>query len=322
MTSKKLKTPLTVEHGEQSTDSVYDFLYYDATRIGSFLSQFDSSGHLTTVTQGERAHRSKQENTALKTEGSVAIAKGAVTRETDRGAEYGRESQRVYDPRWANALAFLDYLDERQLLHRELDSARIGQIVLFSGELSLFDLGVLRRMWELPAIRKMIVSATGNQQAADQPAVNRHERRKQSASDKAKKDGLPSEAEMALELLTILPHAVQAAVSTDFESVWASLREENLTISPADLLMKHGLTIAGEWNVVGILDALPDGIDYQPTDGEFPLSALKQMVAGSKLGFFGFSIAPHLVPPIRHLLGRPNTSYGFTPLLLFREIAA
>ena len=322
MPSDKPKTLSTEAHGDQSTDSVFDFLYYDATRIASFLSQFDSSGHLTTVTQGERAHRSKQENTALKTEGSIAVAKGAVTRETDRGAEYGRESQRIYDPRWANALAFLDYLDERRLLHRELESARIGQIVLFSGELSLFDLGVLRRMWDLPAVKKMILNAAGNQQPNEHGGANRQERRKLAASDRAKASSLPNEAELALELLTILPHAVQAAISTDFQSVWASLKEENLTIAAADLFMKHGLTIAGDWNVVGILDALPDEIDYQPADGEAPLSALKQMVAGSKLGFFGFSMAPHLVPPVRQLLGRPSTSYGFTPLLLFREIAA
>jgi hypothetical protein len=126
--SKKLKTPLTVEHDEQNTGSVYDFLYYDASRIASFLSQFDTSGHLTEVIQGERAHRNRQTNTTLKTGGPVAVFSGTAARETDVGAEYGKESQRTYDPRWANALTFLDYLDERELIHRDVQTARIGQI--------------------------------------------------------------------------------------------------------------------------------------------------------------------------------------------------
>lgn len=319
MASKKPKNPLNEEHGEQSTDSVYDFLYYDATRIASFLSQFDSSGHLTGVTQGERAQRSKQENTTLKTEASIAVAKGALTRETDRGAEYGKESQRVYDPRWANALSFLDYLDERSLLNRSVETARIGQIVLFSGSLALFDLGVLRRMWDLPGVKKMII-ASATQQQQEVPTGNREERRKQTAA-KSKGGNQPTEAELALELMTIMPHAVQGAVSTDNQSVWSSLREENLTIAPSDLFMKHGLTIEGDWSVVGILDAMPDTEDYTDTESGLSLSALSQMVAATKLSSLAFMLAPSLVPPIRQLLGRPSTSYGLTPLLVFREVS-
>lgn len=309
MLSEELKNPSIEALDERDADSVFDFLYYDAARIASLLSQFDPSGHLTSITQGERAHRNKQENVTLETEGSVAVIKGGITKETNGGAEYGRESQRVYDPRWANALAFLDYLEEKNLLQRDLESARIGQLVLFSGSLSLFDMGIFRRMWDLPAL-KILFLAEGQQ-------PNRQERRKSAATNKQP----PNEAELALELLTILPHSTQAAVSTEHRSVWTSLREENMTISASDLLMKHGLTIAGNWSIVGVLDALPDGPDYRPEDDKPSLLELKQVVAGSRLGFFGASLAPHLVPPVRQLLGRPSTSYGFTPLLLFREIA-
>ena len=77
--------------------------------------------------------------------------------------------------------------------------------------------------------------------------------------------------------------------------------------------------IVGDWTIVGILDALPDEDDFQPDEGP-SLNILKQMVAGSKLGFLGFSLASNLVPPILHLMGRPPTSYGMTPLLIFREV--
>jgi hypothetical protein len=182
-------------------------------------------------------------------------------------------------------------------------------------------MGVLRRMWDLPTVKKMIVNGANAQKVEDHSNFNRQDRRKLAAAAKTKKDALPTEAELAVELMTVLPHAVQAAISTDEQSVWSSLREDSLTIAPSDLIMKHGLTIDGTWSIVGVLDAFPDADDYIPSEGTPTLSTLKQMVARSKLGFLAFSFAPHFVPIIRQLLGRPNSSYGFTPLLLFREIS-
>ena len=40
--------------------------------------------------------------------------------------------------------------------------------------------------------------------------------------------------------------------------VWTSLKEDALIVSAADLTLKHGTAIAGTWNMLGILDALPD----------------------------------------------------------------
>lgn len=308
-----------MEHVEQSTVSVYDFLYYDATRIASFLSQFDPSGHLTEVMQGELAHRDQQTTSTHQTEASVGVFAGSIKRDTNANIGDSTESRRTYDPRWANALAFLDYIDENRLLNRDVQSGHIGQIVLFSGDLVLFDLGILRRMWELPTVKKLVINAAQNEKE-EPPLLNRQERRKLALPGKQqKKDGLPTEAEIGLELLTVLPHAVQAAVSAGDLSVWSSLREDNLTIAPSDLFLKHGLTIGGTWHIVGILDALPDG-DEHNSEASIALSVMKQFVAGYQLGYFGYSVAPHLVPIIRNLLGRPSTSYGFTPLLLFREI--
>jgi hypothetical protein len=41
-----------------------------------------------------------------------------------------------YDPLWANALALLDYLEQRNLFAHDLAQAGIGQLVLSSGYLS------------------------------------------------------------------------------------------------------------------------------------------------------------------------------------------
>lgn len=322
MAPKKLKNPLPAEPAEPSTASVFDFLYYDATRIASFLSQFDPSGHLTEVIQGELAHRDQQTASTIEAKASVKVLTGSTTLNTNTNTGDSRESRRTYDPRWANALAFLDYIDENKLLNRNLQSGHIGQIALFSGDLALFDLGILRRMWDLPAVKKHIINSAKN--SKDNQAyvtLNRQQRRKPPQHKQSKESALPNETELGLELMTVLPHAVQAAVSANDVSVWSSLREANLTIAPSDLFLKHGLTIEGTWNIVGILDALPEEEEDSSSETNLSPSLMKQFIAGYQLGFFGFSIA-HLVHAVRPVLGRPKGSYGFTPLLLFRTISA
>ena len=321
MPSRKQSDQSTTAPAEPESVSVYDFLYYDAARIASFLSQFDPSGHLTQITNNERAHRGKKESTSVQAAGSVAIVKGTISDGTDLTSEYGKQISRSYDPRWANALAFLDYLEERALLNRNVSEAPIGQIVLHKGELSIFDLSILQKMWALPTIKKSVIA--GAKQSAglgvEQATGNRHERRKSGASHRKVASAEESQAELGLELLSVLPHSIQAAVSVDNLSAWCTLREDCITVSPADLFMKHGLTISGQWAMVGIVDALPDDQTEIPDSG-VTVEQAKQVIAGAKLGALGYMLAPSLVPPVRMMLGRPADSYGVTPLLLFRSV--
>ncbi|MBW6422802.1 hypothetical protein KX729_15195 [Rhizobium sp. XQZ8] len=147
--------------------------------------------------------------------------------------------------------------------------------------------------------------------------LNRKDRRKSGIGKPASKP--PNDAELMVEMLPVLPHAIQAAVSTYYASAWCTLREDSITIAAADLYMKHGISIEGKWAMVGILDAMPD-IEASMDDGT-PYEVAKQVIAGSKLSMAGFMLAPHLVAPVRGLLGRPPSSYGLTPLLLFRSVS-
>ncbi len=313
MPSETQKNQSAAGPDEQATVSVFDFLYYDVTRIASFISQFDPSGHLTGITQTERARRNKIESTDAKTEGTAVVLKGTWSSKTDRLAEMEHGAQRAYDPRWANALTFLDYIDERGLLQRELGAARIGQIVLFSGGLSMFDLSILRKMWDLPAARDTFLNGGG------EGADNRQNRRR---SERAKTSPRPSKTEFGLEMLTLSPHAVQASVRNEGQSVWMTLKQENLATPPEDLLMKHGLTIAGEWHVLGVLDAMPDPpLSVETLAFDADQATPSQIEAGASLSGMGGLLAPHFAAPVRNLLGRPREAHGVTPLLIFRKIA-
>jgi len=121
-----------------------------------------------------------------------------------------------------------------------------------------------------------------------------------------------SAAAMAFEILKIMPHTVQATIRGKDWTVWSSLREDSLVIPGSDLLLKHGVAVAGSWNMLGVLDAVPD-------EGEE--NTINQILAAISLGAIGGQIVGQLAPAVRQLLGRPATAFGMTPLLIFREVS-
>ena len=115
-----------------------------------------------------------------------------------------------------------------------------------------------------------------------------------------------TEKQLALEILPFLPHFVQARVLTGAAMVWSTLADGGLTTSTGDLLLKHGALIAGKWNMVGVLDAVPDAMASPAPVQEFE----------------GYMKAIQVLGDIaRPLLGRPKDAYGMTPLLIFREVS-
>ena len=321
MTQEISSNQSKTEQGEEDASSVFDFLYYDVTRIASFLSQFDASGHMTSFTSSGKRIRKRQVSSKDQVTGNLGVFKGAKQGEEAKETSTERLSSSTYDPRWVNALEFLEYLEERQLLAPNIETARIGQIILFTGSLAVFDMGMLKQMWDMPSVKTLALNSVMEQQVVAPDFGNRRERRKNGVNRLQSAKKVPSELEAGMELMGVMPHAIQAAVSTENVSAWMSLKEEHTATSPADLFMKHGLTIAGDWSLVGVVDALPDEPDFLPPDGGPSLKMLQQMVAGSKLGQMSFHMASALTGPARQLFGRPPTSYGITPLLIFREVS-
>ena len=317
--SKNVEKASTKVLGEPPKASVYDFLYCDTRRIGSFLAQFDDSGHLERVVQKETATIGAKRGFKLGIGGGATLAgtggTGNAAFEISPEAGSSEASERIYDPLWSNARTFLDYLDGAELLHRGLDGANIGQFILSSGKLALFDLSFLKIAWENPYLKRIILSSVsdnlGNQ--SDTNSGNRHERKRQDKlSGKATQ---PDPSEGLLEFVKSLPHGVVSSLSQNGENIWCNLNESFLVGQSSEILLKHGATVPGDWHVVGILDAIPEG-EIEPTS----LQAMQKLIDVRSLGTLGAMIGA-LADPIRNMLGRPNTSYGITPLLIFREVS-
>lgn len=311
MTSNEQSASLTTSSGASTKDepasgqqqqaqeknSVYDFLYHDARRIASFLSQFQTYGVAQSIKANEGAGRSETTKGGLEAGGGVpliASGKAAIDRSVTNDERDGVEQ--TFDPLWTNAQRLLSFLDQHDLISRSIKDAPIGRFVLVSGRLAVVDLSIMKGMVSNPTVKRALMHGDNQQ------VPNRKMRHNQKPA--------PSEMELGLELLAAFPMTVQATVTSKDASVWCSLREDCFVSSPGNLLLHHGISIAGHWHMLGIVDAHPDS----------ELS-LEDLVSGM---FDGGALAlavSNMAPIARVTLGRPSTSYGVTPLIIFRSVS-
>lgn len=306
------------EHDDQDTDSVYDFLYHDARRIGSFLAQFDDFGHLQQITASETASKGGKRGYSFKLAAGVPVpgspdaAEGSITYGREPSQSGSEVQARVYDPLWTNALALLDYLDERQLIQRDLTAGHLGQFVIASGELSILNAGLLPKVWETSGVRdaavlQAIENARIQWNANPQNAALR-------ASDRAKAEKAAlkvaaANAQGGLDILPLFPHSAQCTIKGTNFSVWSTLSADGMVGTVADLSLKHGTEIPGEWHLLGVLDALPNPI---PADIPIANTGVPAHLGALIKNFSNLG---------RTLLGRAPEAFGVTPLLLFREVS-
>ena len=307
--SKNDKTASVEEQGDQSSDSVFDFLYHDHRRIASFLSQFDANGLLTGLTQSEGVTKGSKRSKKVGVGADVALFGGGRMEVEIGPGDSGSESlERVYDPYWANARQFLDVLQERNMIVRDLDNASIGQIVLTTGYLSIQDLGMMKEAWKSPMIQKKVMSGgnTGKRKA------------NMTAAQKAAALEEEENTKLFLEMIQLMPHSVHARMLTrqndSARLVWCVLNQENLVTSASDVALTYGYMMSGEWSILGILNAQPEFLTPDLA-GQFDENdlGLTESIVGQ--------VTKLLAPVVRVSLGRPSAAFGITPLLIFREVA-
>jgi hypothetical protein len=265
----------------------------------------DPGGHLKAFKRTRNVNDAQSDAVGGSVAGDILVAKGRANATTTVSSQANEGSESTYDPLWTNARAFLDFLAQRNFIQRDLEAATIGQFVLGSGGLSVLDFVMLRGMWKLPTMQHFI------KKGSSEPEGSRKERRAQGAVQRAgAAKSEPTEIDLALEMMDVLPHTIQGRMTTSHGQVWTTLREECLVTSSSDLLLKHGLTLPGEWNMLGILDAYPD---YALESSALPLSGGMSDVLPTFLST--------LTPLTRGMLGRPDNAFAMTPLLIFREVS-
>jgi hypothetical protein len=279
-----------LEGGVLSKQVVYDFLYYDSARIASFLGQFEPDGVLQTRKRVAGLGKVSQNKVAHSLKGGVpTILEGGGNYENFESERYDKGAEQTYDTMWVNAISFLNYAEGRGMISTEPSEAALGAFVLLKGRLSISDMNLFKAMIENTVLKKSLVASL----AGGAPAGPRQVKQQSN-----------SEFEIAFALIPILPNLVQAKIESSKSKFWCALNPDKLSLSTGDLMLKHGADISGQWSMLGVLDAFPNGAS---SDGD--PQGLTEI-----LGRFTNSLRP--------LLGRPEDAYGVTPLLIFREVSA
>jgi len=292
--------------GAPKENSVYDFLYQDVRRVGSFLAQFEEYG----VRQAVKATESVGQTSTLKgaamgTLGLPTVMGGSASVDSTVADETKDLAEHTFDPLWANARRLLDYIESGDHLETDLWEATIGSFVEIKGSISIVDLHYVQSILKNANLRRTFV-----EQFAKSKGLGKNS---QSLKD----------FNNNFDLITSLPHGIQLTVydHSDDESLvqaWSTISHESLTATAADLMLKHGVVLRGHsWRVIGILDALPD---FRIPSAEDPEPKTLDEIAVDMIPNDFVKIAANLAAVARDLIGRPRTMFGVTPILIFREV--
>lgn len=275
----------SVELDSPEEKFLVDFLYADRPRLAVLAAQLFDDGNLV----GVKKNSQSGVDSLMKFKGGVPGIAGGETSSTDKVQE---SIERQFDASWSGPLNVIRELNELGLVTSDLSNAAFGQIVFLRGQIYVADLRMLQKLW-MP-----VMKADGEKALA--AAKTEAEKRKAKASTK--------EAEGMMSMVELLPHSLQFRISNADVACWATLDPEQMTINPADLAFKHGPSIPGEWLAIGVLDARPnsvfDGLINSIGNMSSPVhEGMAQVMAGLRQGF-----------------GRPESDYGFTPLVIYRPI--
>jgi hypothetical protein len=276
----------------EKSDSVFDFLYVDNRRIGLYLSQFSQFGNLTNLVE------SVATTDTSRVEGSFGISSTKVGTHVDTVAQTG--VQRHYDTQWTAPLSFLEEIQARQMLKRELQEARVGDLVILPGTLTLANMRVFARTFE------------ASSKIFDEPSHDPRQRHKRQQLRQAATSPPPFSSSAGLQMLASFEQPIFMVFQAARDRLWSTIDPESLIGSEMDLHLKHGLTVAGTWHVVGILDCLPAGSSAATLD--------IGRICGDAANEFSEAFKGILVEH-RMLMGRPSTYYGITPLIIMRQVS-
>lgn len=278
-----------MEQEQQSTGSLYDFLYVDNQRASSLLAQMHGPGVVTSI-----KHVTAEIDKSMSDAGfDLKIVKSKIGVEET----INQTQEKSFDASWTLPINLLDKLDENDLIRTELNGERLGSTVLCKGKMRIFDISVFQK--SVPFIAKMM--------EMEQPKL----------PPKAKKTSFNAEDQfiapgvtfgMMKEVLNIVPNTLQVDfINEAAQTIWMTINRDYLTINPDDMVLKYGSSLPGEWYVIGFIDALPEIEEDMMDAYSFEPNPMKDGITGMLSG-------------IRDLAGRSSNSYGMTPLVIFRKI--
>lgn len=294
----------------QKDNLVFDFLYFDTERIASFLAQLNDFGQLQSISNNENIKKNTSSTMFISGKAGVGVVAAGLESNRTNGSEQNKNLNTVYDARWLNALNFLDIAEQKELINKDIKTSGIGQLVLFSGNVFIYDSSIPSEIMKNEKIKQYMLR--------DAPGSNRREKGKNAAIGAMGSYNMGSQ-ELAFELSNAMPNSIQFSMQNGDIQTWSCLDEKNMTIKPLDLILKHGLAISGNWSIIGILDAEPtlsnkdEPIIFAENKDDHQLPVFPFAQHCERIGLEVYST-------MRRFFGKQNSFYGVTPLLIFRSV--
>lgn len=182
----------------QSTKSIFDFIYIDQGRVSAYHSQLFDMGALKFVNESTQTGDGSESR-------GYADAAGFVGGSYTSVGSTQRRLERQYDASWVGSLNVLSELDNLGYINHSLEDARIGELVLLKGSLSVLDIRIFRHVWK-PFLELAGCSATDS--------GNRHERRSAASKSRNKGITIKNDLELIGDILPHLPHRLQMTITT------------------------------------------------------------------------------------------------------------
>lgn len=265
-----------------TTESLFDFLYLDSIKIRSFYAQLTGFGSLASIKANNAL------NSSLASEGAFGVnAMAKIDAKVNYATGENQSSEKTYDATPTLPREMIDKLDELGFISRELGENSAGNLVLLNGVLSITDIETLQNLLE-PTMY-FVTEEEYKQLYGD---------RKRQAVKKKLEENKP-----VVQLIKAIPYALEARLKVGEDMVWMTLNRGEMVGNPHDINLKHGKVLFGEYYVLGVLDAIPnDDMNIDMTTGSFG------------------DVILELSQSLKETMGRNTSSYGITPIAIFRVI--
>ncbi|MBF7694178.1 DUF6414 family protein [Acinetobacter pollinis] len=271
----------------QDIESIFDFFYLDTRKISSFYAQLTGSGAIST----RKNISITLDETTNEYAGNLKVISGKHGSKNNSG----QNSEDSFDASVTMPREMIDRLDELGYIYRDLTPENLGSIVLLNGFLSVNDIEVMKGLIK-PSFDFML-----------QQMPNK------TGADKTKIQQFKKLTEPLLGFISHLPFALSCSLyakdehTDNLTEVWMSLTREDISSQVHDISFKHGDTLAGQWYVLGVLDAIPNALDEN-----------KQNIPN--VNDDGFGEFKKSISEVLKMFGRNSESYGMTPIAIFRVL--
>lgn len=269
-------------HESLSIESLYDFLYLDNIKIKSFYAQLTGNGALNSykITNSTSTTESKEATIGVPT---ITGGKLFYAETPSRSNEY------MYDAIPTMPREMIDKLDELGFILRELKPENGGKLVLLKGKLGVTDVNTLKDLIE-PALK------FENYNQANEITDIKKKR--------AFIANIESAQKLLIDMINQIPYALEARLIVDGQEIWMTLNKEEMVGNPNDINLKNGSFLFGDYYVLGVLDAVP-------YDNYVHDSGVQEDFRVAMIG---------MIDALKTLFGRTESSYGMTPIAIFRNI--